>query len=105
MANDFEVKRAELEAEYNSFGAKYGFYYFAGTQYAATAQPELTNRAWDGGWTGAADGDDYTAEWSAPGVDKDGLEVVITWHFEEIKGQENEPENLNWDVVEKVRYA
>lgn len=42
------------------------------------------------------DGDEYTEEYSAPGYDENGNPVEIFMTFTQVKGEEIDPENLNW---------
>lgn len=63
-----------------------------------TRQPELSNRLFTGWWGDAEEGEPYTTEWSCPAIDMDGNEYEITWQFDEIKGEEREPDTYPWDV-------
>lgn len=63
-----------------------------------TSQAELSNRVFDGWWGDAEEGEPYTAEWSCPAIDMDGNEYEIVWQFDEVKGQEREPDAYPWDV-------
>lgn len=44
----------------------------------------------------AEEGEEYVSEYSAPGYDENGNPVEIFMMFTEIKGEEVDPENLNW---------
>lgn len=63
-----------------------------------TSQAELSNRVFGGWWGDAQEGEPYTAEWSCPAIDMDGNEYEIAWQFDEVKGQEREPDAYPWDV-------
>lgn len=49
-----------------------------------------------GCYNDAEDGDEYTEEYSAPGYDENGNPVEIFMTFTQVKGEEIDPENLNW---------
>jgi hypothetical protein len=76
-----------------------------GKTYSMTAQAELTNRVFTGWFGEAAGGETYWSEWSAPAVDTDENEYEVYWQFEQIKGDEQEPDTLNWDDADRVRTA
>lgn len=75
---------------------EFGSYEFEGKTYYAARQMEYTNRVFPGCYNDAKDGDEYTSEWSTPGYDENGNRVEIYMEFEEVKGEEVEPENLDW---------
>lgn len=84
-----EINLAALECEFGS-------YHFEGKTYYAARQMELTNRLFDGCYNDAEDGDEYISEYSAPGYDETGTPVEIFMAFPQVKGEEVDPENLNW---------
>lgn len=67
-----------------------------GRTYYATRQMEFTNREFLGCFEEAEEGEEYVSEYSAPGYDENGNPVEIFMMFTEIKGEEVDPENLNW---------
>lgn len=84
------------ELNFSNLEREFGSYELDGKTYYATRQMELTNRVFPGCYNDAEDGDEYTTEWSAPGYDENGNRVEIYMEFEEVKGEEVEPENRNW---------
>lgn len=84
-----EINLTALEFEFGS-------YEFEGQTYYAACQMELTNRLFDGCYNDAEDGDEYTEEYSALGYDENGNPVEIFMAFPQVKGEEVDPENLNW---------
>lgn len=44
----------------------------------------------------AEEGEEYISEYSAPGYDENGNPVEIFMTFTQVKGEEIDPENLNW---------
>lgn len=100
-----EDAHTELTAElkrYNKFSAQNGEVEHEGKFYALTSQPELSNRVFSGWWGDVSDGEEYTAEWSAPAMGEDGYEYVVRWQFSEIKGAEREADSLDWDDANEV---
>lgn len=100
-----EDAHTELTAElkrYNQFSAQNGEAEFEGKIYALTSQPELSNRVFSGWWGDVSEGEEYTAEWSAPAMGEDGYEYVVRWQFSEMKGAEREADSLDWDDVNEV---
>lgn len=84
-----EINLKHLEREFGS-------YQFEGKTYYATRQMEFTNREFLGCFEEAEEGEEYVSEYSAPGYDENGNPVEIFMMFTEIKGEEVDPENLNW---------
>lgn len=74
----------------------FGSYQFEGRTYYATRQMEFTNRGFLGCFGEAEEGEEYVSEYSAPGYDENGNPVEIFMMFTEIKGEEADPENLDW---------
>lgn len=100
-----EDAHTELTAElkrYNQFSAQNGEAEFEGKIFALTSQPELSNRIFSGWWGDVSEGEEYTAEWSAPAMGEDGYEYVVRWQFSEMKGAEREADSLDWDDVNEV---
>ena len=81
----------------------YGTLEHNGKTYMMTGQSELTNRVFPNWWGDAAEGETYISEWFAPAVDVDGNEYQVIWQFDQVRGDEQEPDSLNWDDVYKVR--
>lgn len=84
-----EINLTHLEREFGS-------YQFEGRTCYATRQMEFTNREFPGCFEEAEEGEEYVSEYSAPGYDENGNPVEIFMMFTEIKGEEVDPENLNW---------
>lgn len=84
-----EINLTHLEREFGS-------YQFEGKAYYATRQMEFTSRGSLGCFEEAEEGEGYVSEYSAPGYDENGNPVEIFMMFTEIKGEEVDPENLNW---------
>lgn len=89
-----EINLTHLEREFGS-------YQFEGKTYYATRQMEFTGREFLGCFEEAEEGEEYVSEYSAPeysapGYDENGNPVEIFMMFTEIKGEEVDPENLNW---------
>lgn len=84
-----EINLKHLEREFGS-------YQFEGKTYYATRQTEFTDREFPGCFEEAEEGEEYVSEYSAPGYDENGNPVEIFMMFTEIKGEEADPENLNW---------
>lgn len=63
-----------------------------------TDSATLTNRVFTGWFGDASDGENYTAEYKAGGIDSNGDFVEVYWQFGEVKGQETEDEgSYPWD--------
>lgn len=84
-----EINLTALECEFGSYD-------FEGKTYYAARQMELTNRLFDGCYNDAEEGEEYISEYSAPGYDENGNPVEIFMTFTQVKGEEIDPENLNW---------
>lgn len=78
---------------------------FGGNKYAVTRQAELSNRVFPGWFGDAAAGEEYTAEWSAPAIGQDGREFRVVWQFDEVKGDESEPDSYDWGDINDVVLA
>lgn len=87
--DDEEINLTNLECEFGS-------YEFEGKTYYAARQMEPTSRLFPGCFNDAEEGEEYTSEYSAPGYDENGTPVEIFMTFTEVKGEEVDPENLNW---------
>lgn len=61
-----------------------------------SANPRIFQQAFHTGFEEAEEGEEYVSEYSAPGYDENGNPVEIFMMFTEIKGEEVDPENLNW---------
>ena len=75
---------------YAQFAARFGEVSFKGVSYALISQAAPTDRLFGGGWSDAAEGEAYTAEYSAAAMGQDGEEYVVRWQFEMVRGQEPE---------------
>lgn len=73
-----------------------------GKDLTVTRQAELTSRLFDGGWHGAKDGEEYIAEWDLIAEDEDSNRYKIVYQFEQVKGEEEEPDSLPWDEVSHI---
>lgn len=82
--NDNKIITTEDGEEINlsALEREFGSYDFEGHTYYAARQMELTNRLFAGCYNDAEDGDEYTEE------------IFMT--FTQVKGEEIDPENLNW---------
>lgn len=88
----------DAQVEYQRAADEYGEITHSGKAYALLDQVELTNRAFNGWWGDAAEGEEYISEWSTPAIDQDGEEYVVRWQFTAIKGQEPEDDgDWPWD--------
>lgn len=100
-----EDAHAELTADlkrYNRFAAQNGEVEHNGKSYALICQAESSDRVFSGWWGDVSEGEEYTAEWSAPAMGEDGYEYVVRWRFAEVKCAEREPDSLDWDEVYEV---
>ena len=100
----FEIAGDDNHDDYAAaLETKCGTVKFSGKTYALTRQADLTNRVFHG-WFGDANEDgEYTVEYSAPAVGQDGTEVTVYWQFDEVKGEEMEPSDYDWDNVSHIR--
>ena len=88
---------------YAKMAAKYGEISFQGKSYALIEQAELTNRLFYGWWGDAKAGEEFLMELSAPAMDVDENEYVVTWQFEVIKGEEpDDASGYDWDVLSVI---
>lgn len=109
IAAEFFNQAKEMQENrtiYARMAEKFSKVEFRGKTYALSAQAELTNRVFPGWWGDAAEGEEYTQEWSAPAMDTDGNECVVRWQFEVVRGEETEDDSLHdWDDVQSVQAA
>ncbi len=88
---DWNISEVNEDARtYAENTKKHGEISFEGRSYALIAQAEPTNRIFGNSWDHAADGEEYTAEYSAPAIGEDGEEYVVRWQFTMVRGQEPE---------------
>ena len=87
------ITSAQLEI----LARRFETYDFEGKKYTAKEEMQQTNRVFPGWYGDAEEGDSYTDEWSADGYDEDGNEVCIIMRFEQVRGEELEPDQLNWN--------
>ena len=80
----------------------YGTVNYEGQTITLTQDAYQTSRLFDGCFQNAEMGEAYIDEWRAEGVDNQGNEVVVTWHFEQVKGQEMEAEFLPWEDEKSI---
>lgn len=71
-------------------------YTLNGISYSAN-EAYLTGRNSEHDANHAKNGEQYTAEWAADAKDETGNDYTITWHFTQIKGSEEDADNLPWD--------
>lgn len=71
----------------------YGTETYQGSQYALAEAPTLTNRVFPGWWGDATAGEDYTAEYSARAIDRDGSLCRIYWQFAAVRDAEPDDES------------
>lgn len=85
----------------------YGTVVFEGKEFMLTGETDFTNRLLDGSFTNfheATDGEDFDFEMSAPGVDAEGNEVVVYWIFSDVKNEQKELDEHDYDNVNRVIY-
>ena len=63
---------------------------------------EATSSTFTGSWHDASAGETYLDEWSARGTLENGVEVEVIWRFEEVKGEESEPDTRDWENPENI---
>ncbi len=100
-----EDAHTELTADlkrYKQFAAQNGEVEHDDKSYALICKAELSDRVFSGWWGDVSEGEEYTAEWSAPAIGEDGYEYVVRWRFAEVKCAEREPDSLDWDDVYEV---
>nr|DAG15724.1 MAG TPA: hypothetical protein [Caudoviricetes sp.] len=94
--NESYFVQGRCPVDFHGLLKRFGGYVYEGKVYCATRQMELSNRYFPGCYQDAEDGMEYLEEWSAPGYDTKGEKVELFMRFRQVKGQEVEPENLNW---------
>lgn len=94
--NNFYFVQGQCPVDFHGLRKQFGGYVYQGCVYCATRQMTLSNRFFPGSIHHAGDGEEYLEEWSAPGYDTKGKKVELFMRFRQVKGQEVEPENLNW---------
>lgn len=75
----------------------YGSVTYEGVSYRLQEQAEQTCRVFPGWWGDAKAGERYLSEWFAPALSPDGEKVTVYWQFEQIRGNEQEPDSLDWE--------
>ena len=78
---------------------------FDGKEYRLTEQAEVTGTELDGRFTNyheVQNGETYDFEMSAPALDDEENEVTVYWMFENIKGEEKELDEFDYDNVDRV---
>lgn len=103
----WEIAGDENHDDYNDAVATGGYdvIEWGGAKYAVTRQPELSNRVFPGWWGDAATGDGYTAEWSAPAIGQDGGDYLVVWQFDDVKGDDGDASDYDWDDITDVKRA
>ena len=90
---------------FEKFAAEFGAVDYQGKTYALTNQATQTDRVFPGSWGDAGEGEGYTQEWSAAGIDAEENEVVVRWQFEVTKGQEPADDEHDWASPYQVIFA
>ena len=77
---------------------KFGTVKKDGKEIRLTGDATPSNRVFFGWWGDASEGESYTDEWVADGIDENGNDVQVYWQFDQIKGEEPEDaSNLPFD--------
>ena len=88
-----------INYETNSFGDVT----YNGEVYRLTGQAELTNALLPmNNYNDASEGESYDFQMSAPGIDKNGTEVIVYWIFSDIKGSEVELDSYDYGYVDHI---
>ncbi|MFW5437792.1 hypothetical protein [Paenibacillus apiarius] len=85
----------------------YGTVVFEGKEFQLTGDADFTNRVLDGRFTNfheASEGEEFEFEMSAPGVDAEGNEVTVYWIFSDIKNEQKELDEYDYDSINRVVY-
>ena len=83
--------------------SRYGEVTYQGQEYLLQDDAQLSNRVFPGWWGDAHEGEEYTAEYSAPASRQSHTNTVV-WQFSVVKGQEPENESdYDWDDDNIVR--
>jgi hypothetical protein len=78
---------------------------FEGKEIELTSEAEYTNRLLNSAYTNyheAEEGEEFSFEMSAQGIDEEGNEVVVYWIFEDVKGDQKELDEFDYDEVDRV---
>lgn len=78
---------------------------FEGKTYTLTGDAEITEVELDGRFTNyheAQNGGTYDFEMAAPALDEEGNEVTVYWMFENVKGEEKQLDEFDYDKVDRV---
>ena len=70
---------------------------FNGQTYMGDGEAFATGRIFPGCFNDVENGEEYTNEWAEDAIDKDGNNVQIIYHFEDVKGEEPEPDTYDWE--------
>ena len=70
----------------------YGTFHFEGKEIVLREQATFSNRVFPYSYTVVKDGDPYITEYKARGY-LNGKKVIVTWHFDDVKGEEPESED------------
>lgn len=68
-----------------------------GKTYTLTAQADYSNRLFTDWWGDAKEGETYTVEFNCTAIDEEGYDYAVYWQFDDIKGQEREPDSYPFD--------
>ncbi len=91
-------------ATYASAAKEFGEVAIGGKKIALTQQAEFTNRVFPGWFGDAAQGENYTAEYAAAGIDAEGNDYLVTWQFGETKGEETDDvSNYDWTDPHSIK--
>lgn len=103
--NDNHFVYGASSVNFNDLRKKFGGFVYEGKVFCASEHMHPSDRVFDGCILDAKDGDEYIDEWCAFGFDIKGNRVVLYMTFQQVKGQEVEPENLNWSkYLSRVDY-
>ena len=83
----------------------YGTVTFKGKEYTLTDQAEFTNRQLEAPYTNyneAEEGEEFDFEMSAGAIDEAGNEFIVYWTFSDVKGQQKELDEFEYDIVDRV---
>ena len=103
--NDNHFVYGASSVNFNDLRKKFGGYVFEGKVFCGVENMYPSNRLFDGCYSQVEDGEEYVEEWTALGYDIKGNRVQLYMQFKQVKGQEVEPENLNWSkYLSRVEY-
>lgn len=80
----------------------YGDVTFKGKKYYLTTQAEPTSTIVPNGYNDVDYGEYYNFEMEAYAVDKDGDEYIVQWRFSDVKGEEKDYTEFDYDDIYDV---